>query len=74
MKGQKLLTGIINGKREQIFPPVHFVGQQIERAVLFVYVMKETNKHYHLYAPSSGSKKSRCARFIKNTQKALSGC
>ncbi len=50
MKGQKVLTESLMGK-EANFPAGPFLlGSRLNVPVLFVYVMKETNKHYHLYA------------------------
>jgi len=50
MKGQKLLTETLMGK-EANFPAGPFLlASRLNVPVLFVYVMKETNKHYHLYA------------------------
>lgn len=50
MKGQKLLTESLMGK-EANFPAGPFLlASRLNVPVLFVYVMKETNKHYHLYA------------------------
>lgn len=50
MKGQKVLTESFMGK-EANFPAGPFLlASRLNVPVLFVYVMKETNKHYHLYA------------------------
>ncbi|AFL80437.1 putative acyltransferase [Aequorivita sublithincola DSM 14238] len=50
MKGQKVLTESLRGK-EANFPAGPFLlASRLNVPVLFVYVMKETNKHYHLYA------------------------
>lgn len=50
MKGQKVLTETLMGK-EANFPAGPFLlASRLNVPVLFVYVMKETNKHYHLYA------------------------
>lgn len=50
MKGQKVLTESLMGK-EANFPAGPFLlASRLNVPVLFVYVMKETNKHYHLYA------------------------
>ena len=50
MKGQKVMTESLLGK-EANFPAGPFLlASRLNVPVLFVYVMKETNKHYHLYA------------------------
>ena len=50
MKGQKVLTESLMGK-EANFPAGPFLlASRLNVPVLFVYVMKETNTHYHLYA------------------------
>ncbi len=50
MKGQKVLTESLMGK-DANFPAGPFLlASRLNVPVLFVYVMKETNKHYHLYA------------------------
>lgn len=50
MKGQKTATESLLGK-EANFPAGPFLlASRLNVPVLFVYVMKETNKHYHLYA------------------------
>lgn len=49
-EGNKTLTGTLLGK-EANFPAGPFLlGSRIKAPVIFVYVMKEANKHYHLYA------------------------
>ena len=50
MKDQKVLTESLMGK-EANFPAGPFLlASRLNVPVLFVYVMKETNTHYHLYA------------------------
>jgi predicted LPLAT superfamily acyltransferase len=50
MKGQKVMTESLMGK-EANFPAGPFLlASRLNVPVLFVYVMKQTNKHYHLYA------------------------
>ena len=49
-EGNKTLTEKLLGK-EAKFPAGPFLlGSRIKAPVIFVYVMKEANKHYHLYA------------------------
>lgn len=50
MKGQKVLTESLMGK-DANFPAGPFLlASRLNVPVLFVYVMKETNRHYHLYS------------------------
>ncbi|WP_103069765.1 LpxL/LpxP family acyltransferase [Aquimarina sediminis] len=50
VQGAKFLTGELLGK-EARFPAGPFlIGSRLKVPVVFVYVMKETSKHYHLYA------------------------
>ena len=56
VKGSKFLTEDLLGK-EAKFPAGPFMlASRLNVPVLFVYVMKETNKHYHLYARKSQAK------------------
>lgn len=56
VKGSKFLTEELLGK-EAKFPAGPFMlASRLNVPVLFVYVMKETNKHYHLYARKSQAK------------------
>jgi len=49
-KGSKTLTEKLLGK-EAIFPAGAFlIGSRLKVPVIFLYIMKETNKHYHFYA------------------------
>src|SRR5690554_2171588 len=56
MKGSKVMTESLLGE------PAHFpagpfmLASRLNVPVLFVYVMKETNKHYHLYSRKAQSK------------------
>ncbi|MDN3723327.1 lipid A biosynthesis acyltransferase [Aequorivita sp. SDUM287046] len=50
MKGQKVLTETLMGKNANFPAGPFLLASRLNVPVLFVYVMKETNKHYHLYA------------------------
>jgi predicted LPLAT superfamily acyltransferase len=50
MKGQKTLTESLMGKNANFPAGPFLLASRLNVPVLFVYVMKETNKHYHLYA------------------------
>ena len=56
MKGSKVMTESLLGK-EANFPAGPFMlASRLQVPVLFVYVMKEANKHYHLYSRRAESK------------------
>lgn len=56
MKGSKVLSETLLGK-ETNFPAGPFMlASRLQVPVLFVYVMKETNTHYHLYSRRSKAK------------------
>ncbi len=50
MKGQKVMTETLLGKKANFPAGPFLLASRLGVPVLFVYVMKETNKHYHLYA------------------------
>ncbi len=50
MKGQKVLTENLLGKAAHFPAGPFLLASRLNVPVLFVYVMKETNSHYHLYA------------------------
>lgn len=65
VKGSKFLTEELLGK-EAKFPAGPFMlASRLNVPVLFVYVMKETNKHYHLYARKSQAKQRDAQALLK---------
>ena len=50
MKDQKILTESLMGKVANFPAGPFLLASRLNVPVLFVYVMKENNKHYHLYA------------------------
>lgn len=65
MKGSKVLTETLLNK-EANFPAGPFLlASRMNVPVLFVYVMKETNKHYHLYARNAEVKKRDAQGLLK---------
>ncbi len=50
MKGQKVLEQSLMGKTASFPAGPFLLASRLNVPVLFVYVMKETNKHYHLYS------------------------
>ena len=55
-KGSKFLTAELLGKETQFPAGPFMLASRLNVPVLFVYVMKEKNKHYHLYARKSEAK------------------
>ena len=49
-EGQKTMTAEFLGKATKFPAGPFLIGSRLKVPVLFVYVMKETNKHYHLFA------------------------
>ncbi|WP_310992953.1 LpxL/LpxP family acyltransferase [Aequorivita marina] len=71
MKDQKVLTESLLGK-EANFPAGPFLlASRLNVPVLFVYVMKETNKHYHLYARKTAVKNRDAQGLLKKYTKSL---
>lgn len=56
VKGSKFLTEELLGKKAKFPAGPFMLASRLNVPVLFVYVMKETNKHYHLYARKSQAK------------------
>lgn len=56
IKGSKFLTEILLGKEAQFPAGPFMLASRLNVPVLFVYVMKETKNHYHLYARCSQAK------------------
>ena len=55
--GQKTLTANFLGEDTRFPAGPFLLGSRLDVPVLFVYVMKETRKHYHLYARTAEVKK-----------------
>lgn len=71
MKGQKVMTETLLGK-EANFPAGPFLlASRLGVPVLFVYVMKETNKHYHLYARRAEVKNRDAQGLLKKYTKSV---
>src|SRR5690554_893308 len=71
VKGSKFLTEELLGK-EAKFPAGPFMlASRLNVPVLFVYVMKETNKHYHLYARKSEAKHRDAQGILKEYTESL---
>lgn len=73
MKGQKVLSETLLGK-EANFPAGPFLlASRLKVPVLFVYVMKETNKHYHLYARKAEVKSRDAQGLLKKYTESVEG-
>ena len=65
-EGSKIMEGKLLGKQAK-FPSGPFaIASRLQVPVLFVYVMKEANLHYHLYARKCPDVKSRDSQAILN--------
>lgn len=65
VKGAKYLTANLLGK-EAKFPAGPFLlGSRLKVPVLFVYVIKETTKHYHLFARTTQVKYGKSEELLK---------
>lgn len=62
----KLLSEPLLGKNAQFPAGPFLLGSRLNVPVLFVYVMKETNKHYHLYARKADFKNRDAQGLLKN--------
>lgn len=72
VKGSKYLTQSLLGK-EAKFPAGPFLlASRLNVPVLFVYVMKETSSHYHLYARKSQAKQRDSQMLLKEYAESVS--
>ena len=67
----KLLSAPILGEKAQFPSGPFLMGSRLNVPVLFVYVMKETNKHYHLYARKADFKKRDAEGLLANYIKSM---
>ena len=67
----KLMTAPILGEQAQFPSGPFLMGSRLNVPVLFVYVMKETNKHYHLYARKADFKKRDAEGLLANYIKSM---
>ena len=73
MKDSKVMTESLMGK-EANFPAGPFLlASRLNVPVLFVYVMKETNKHYHLYARRAEVKNRDAQGLLKKYTESVEG-
>ena len=71
IKDSKYLTHELLGK-EAKFPAGPFlIGSRLQVPVLFVYVLKESRKHYHLYARTSTAKGRDANALLKDYTQSL---
>lgn len=70
-EGNKTLVGNLLGK-DALFPAGPFVlGSRLKVPVVFVYVMKESAKHYHLYAREAIFKNRDAKSLLSNYTKSI---
>ncbi|RSK41370.1 LpxL/LpxP family acyltransferase [Mangrovimonas spongiae] len=70
--GTKFLTHDLLGKNAKFPAGPFLLASRLNVPVLFVYVMKETNKHYHLYARKSQAKKRDANMLLKEYTESVS--
>lgn len=73
MKDSKVMSEMLIGK-EANFPAGPFLlASRLNVPVLFVYVMKETNKHYHLYARQAEVRNRDAQGLLKKYTQSVEG-
>jgi len=65
-ENSKVLTESLFGKKANFPAGTFLLGSRLNVPVIFVYVMKETSKHYHLYARKANFKKRDAQGLLKN--------
>ncbi len=65
-EGTKVLSESLLGKKANFPAGTFLLGSRLNVPVLFVYVMKETNKHYHLYTRKANFKKRDAKDLLKS--------
>ncbi|SFN50238.1 Predicted acyltransferase, LPLAT superfamily [Bizionia echini] len=70
-KDTKYLSEILLGKSAKFPAGPFLLASRLNVPVLFVYVMKETNKHYHLYARRSKAKHRDAQGLLKEYTESL---
>ena len=71
IKGSKHLTQELLGKAAKFPAGPFLIGSKLNVPVLFVYVLKESGKHYHLYARSSQVKDKDANALLKDYTQSL---
>ncbi len=70
-EGSKVLSEYLLGKKTNFPAGTFLLGSRLNVPVLFVYVMKETNKHYHLYTRKANFKKRDAQSLLKNYTQSI---
>ncbi|MCK4562568.1 MAG: lysophospholipid acyltransferase family protein, partial [Flavobacteriaceae bacterium] len=70
-ENSKLLTENLLGKKAKFPAGTFLLGSRLNVPVIFVYVMKETSKHYHLYARKANFKKRDAQSLLKNYTESI---
>jgi len=70
-ENSKVLTESLFGKKANFPAGTFLLGSRLNVPVIFVYVMKETSKHYHLYARKANFKKRDAQGLLKNYTESI---
>ena len=65
-EGSKVMSEHLLGKKTNFPAGAFLLGSRLNVPVMFVYVMKETDKHYHLYTRQANFKKRDAQSLLKN--------
>jgi len=71
IKGSKYLIEELLGKAAKFPAGPFLIASRLQVPVLFVYVLKESRKHYHLYARTSEAKHRDAKGLLKNYTQSL---
>lgn len=71
MKGSKVMTESLLGESAHFPAGPFLLASRLNVPVLFVYVMKETNKHYHLYSRRAQSKNRDAQGLLKEYTRSV---
>jgi predicted LPLAT superfamily acyltransferase len=72
IEGSKFLTEKLLGEDAKFPAGPFLIASRLNVPVLFVYVMKEANKHYHLYARRSKAKHRDAQALLKEYTESVS--
>lgn len=70
-EGSKILSEELLGKKANFPAGPFLLGSRLKVPVIFVYVMRETNKHYHLYASEAKFKHKDAQDLLKKYTESM---
>jgi predicted LPLAT superfamily acyltransferase len=70
-EGSKTLSGDLLGKSTKFPAGAFLIGSRLNVPVIFLYIMKETNRHYHFYAEEAVFKKRDAQDLLKQYTKSI---